>query len=48
MGTRKSAKSGTKRSKRLSVNKKTLRDLSPQQGKAVAVRGGAASVRRCL
>jgi hypothetical protein len=48
MGTRKSAKSGGKKSKRLSVSKKTLRDLSPRKSEAVAVRGGQATVRRCL
>jgi len=46
-GTRKSGESG-KKSKRLSLNKKTLRDLSTQKSKGGAVRGGAATIRRCL
>lgn len=48
MGTRKSGASGAKKSKRLSLNKKTLRDLSTQKSKGGAVRGGMATIRRCL
>ena len=47
MATRKSGKSGTKAGKRLSLNKRTVRDLSTRKSKGAAVRGGMATVRGC-
>lgn len=40
MGTKKSSKSGKSKSKRLTVSKKTLRDLTSGKSNAGAVRGG--------
>jgi hypothetical protein len=40
MGTRRASKSGTKKGKKLALNKKTLRDLTPGKGKADAMLGG--------
>ena len=44
MGTRKPSKTAARKSKKLALNKKTLRDLSPRKGKGDAVRGGRASL----